>query len=220
MTKRTRGRPRNAAKAQIVEQLIEAADSLLRDHNHHDLTEMRIAEEAGVDKRMIHYYFGDKDGLLFEVIARRGDEVMERLKALDRIDAASPHVTRQIVEILVDAHYAIPWVAKTMVSEAGRSGSTIKEQFTKRFGPQEMGPAPLRRVIGRLIEHGVYDRRLDAGQASASVFFIITAPLMLASLSSDLGSVLDKYKTESWLAYVSELFDRQFRVTEPGKALK
>lgn len=212
-SKRNRGRPRNASKTRIVEQILEATDRLLHDHNHFDLTEQRIAEEAGVDKRLIHYYFGDKEGLLFEVIVRRGDEVMERLRALDAIDPTSDHVTRQILEILIGAHYAVPWIAKVMVSEAGRKGSTIKDLFTKRYGPQEWGPLPLQRAIRKLIECGVYSPRINVAQASASIFFMVTAPLMLASLSSDLASVLDKYKEDAWIGYVSELFDRQFRAT-------
>jgi AcrR family transcriptional regulator len=206
-----RGRPRTDAKAQVVQRLLDATELLLRDYSHVDLTERKIAAEAGVHDRMIHYYFSDKDGLIFSVIARYCDEASDKLKVLDSIDLMSTSVTRQIFKVLIDTYYAKPWIARILASELARNNSAIKEFFIKRYGSRGQSPVLIRSAFDRLVECGVYDRRIDAAQAVLGMFFMSFAPVIAGSLTGNIDAELGEFKKDAWIDYVADLFDRQLR---------
>ena len=212
-----RGRPRNDAKSQVVQKLLDATELLLRDYSHVDLTERKIAAEAGVDDRMIHYYYNDKDGLIFAVIARYCDEASDKLKVLDSIDLMSKSVTREIFKVLIETYYAKPWIARILASELARNHSAIKEFFVKRYGSQGQGPVRIRSAFDRLIECGVYDHEIDAAQAVLGMFFMSFAPVIAGPLTGDIGADLSVFKRDSWIDYVADLFDRQLRPTYSKK---
>lgn len=208
---KTRGRPRNKAQKPVHERLLEATELLLRDHTHFELTERKIVTAAGTKDAMIHYYFGDKDGLLFDVIVRYYDDVMARLKALDTLDPALDHITYDIFRILIDAYYARPWITRMALSEFARGRSAIKEAFMKKYGTQGQGLVRVRRLMEHLIECGVYDRKTNAAYASLSMYSMILSPLFLAPFSEGTGFELDQRKKDEWIDHVATLFDRQFR---------
>ncbi len=53
------------------QRLIDAAAEIFAQQGYHGAGVDRIAERAGVNKRMIYHYFGDKAGLLRAVVAER-----------------------------------------------------------------------------------------------------------------------------------------------------
>ena len=54
-------------------QLLEAASEIFAAKGLSGARVQEIATRAGVDKQLISYYFGGKDGLYAEVLERRGD---------------------------------------------------------------------------------------------------------------------------------------------------
>lgn len=211
LVKAARGRPPSNRRRQVVDQLISATETLLRTRSHLDLTEKEISLATGVSESMIHYYFRDKDGLLFAVVSAQCDRVMERLGALDHIDTTSPSVTREIVSIVSDAYHYQPWIGKIMVSELARTGSGMREPFVRKYGRHGMGLVRLRQVFKRLVEGGVYDSNADIEHASTCMFSIITAPLMFFPLTQDSDITLENPDREAWINYVAQLFDHQLR---------
>ena len=112
-TKRSRGRPKIEANSQVVEKLLRAAELLLQKHGHLNATEKKIAEAAGVNEAMIHYYFGGKDGLLFDLVDRLAAGITGKFSALhSSTDWHQENPTRHIVKVLIDSYYAKPWIAR------------------------------------------------------------------------------------------------------------
>src|SRR5262245_10313269 len=109
---RTRGRPRGGDKQQVIQGLLDATEQLLRDVGPAELTERKIAAAAGVHERMIHYYFGDKDGLLFDLVARRCDEAIDCIESIDAQTLRAEDATYRIIKTIVEAYYDKPWIAK------------------------------------------------------------------------------------------------------------
>lgn len=206
--KKSRGRPSAAGGGNVVNNILDATERLLQNESHYDLTIRRISAEAGVNNRMVKYYFNDKDGLIFSVIARYCDEVSTKLKTLDAIDPSSSSPTRQIFKIVMSAYYAKPWIARIIASELSRNNSLIKTAYLKRYGREAVARLPIRRVFVRLIESGVYNSKMDIDKAVLSVFYTCAAPAMLAPLASDIDSNRDRREDDEWISYIAEMFDR------------
>lgn len=212
--KSNRGRPRNRPNQSVVERLMNATELLLQDNSYHDLTERQIAEAAGVNNRMIHYYFENKEGLIFAVIVDYWDKVRNKIKALDTIDPMTPSLTAHICKIMIDAYYDKPWIASIVISEFVQTRSSIKDRFLKRYGTPGSTLSRLTPVFERLIKGGAFDRRLSASFATLSVVSIMVAPLLLIQHPREIDSVLGGPKKNEWIDFVVDLFDRKFRTIE------
>jgi AcrR family transcriptional regulator len=210
-TKRGPGRPRAQAKSQVVTKLVEAAELLLRDCPHFELTERKIAAAAGTNEAMIHYYFGGKDGLLFEVMLGYYDGVIESLKALDAIDPYSKSVTRDIFKIMTDAYYEKHWIARMVIAEFARGSSAFKDMYMEKFGTQGVGLGKLQRVVDRLVACGVYAPQANTKYIGPAMYSMIIGPFVLVPFSNNPD--LDFLMRDGWGDYAADLFDRQLRGT-------
>jgi len=70
--------PRSAAE----ERLLDAAERLLVDVGHAGVTTRRLAEEAGVNHGLVHYYFGSIENVLLRVLERFTERLIARQRAL------------------------------------------------------------------------------------------------------------------------------------------
>lgn len=217
LPRRVRGRPRGAASARVTDQLLEATDRLLHECSHLELTERRIATEAGVDEAMIRYYFGGKDGLLLDLILRYCDEIEEQIGALGSFGPETPAVTQKIIAALILAYYGKPWILRIMISESTRRDSLIRSRFIERFGPvgaQGLVGRPVCQLIERLQQAGVYRRDFDPATTALSMLATISGPLLIAPLSGETEATLREFRGPAWLAHVTALFEA--RMLNPG----
>jgi AcrR family transcriptional regulator len=71
-------------RAEMLEQLLDAAEELFSRHGLHGVTVRDIAEKVGVHKSLVHYYFTDKQEVFDKVLARRAPITSgRRMEALD-----------------------------------------------------------------------------------------------------------------------------------------
>jgi TetR/AcrR family transcriptional regulator len=62
--------------------LLDAAERLLVEVGHAGITTRRLAEEAGVNHGLVHYYFGSIENLLVRVLERFTAELIARQRAM------------------------------------------------------------------------------------------------------------------------------------------
>lgn len=62
--------------------LLDAAERLLLEAGHAGITTRRLAEEAGVNHGLVHYYFGSMEELLLHVLERFTDRLISRQRAM------------------------------------------------------------------------------------------------------------------------------------------
>ena len=67
-----------------AESIIEATVRCLARDGYAATSVQRIADEAGVQKRMVHYYFGSREQLFDAVVRRVGDALLEQVAAAVR----------------------------------------------------------------------------------------------------------------------------------------
>jgi len=66
--------------------LLDAAERLLVDVGYSGITTRRLAEEAGVNHGLVHYYFGSIENLLARVLERFTDRLIARQRAMYAAD--------------------------------------------------------------------------------------------------------------------------------------
>jgi AcrR family transcriptional regulator len=99
--------PRETAE----EKLLDAAERLLVDAGHASVTTRRLAQEAGVNHGLVHYYFGSIEHVLVRTLERFTARLIERQRALYAADAPFPEKWRQAMRYLqTDSRYQKIWL--------------------------------------------------------------------------------------------------------------
>ena len=92
------------------QKILDAAEHLIAEQGYSGTSLRQIIGSAGVNLASIHYHFGSKDDLLYELVTRKAGPVNEkRLELLDRYAAESNGAPVPIEKIL-DAFFA-PMIA-------------------------------------------------------------------------------------------------------------
>jgi AcrR family transcriptional regulator len=100
------------ARPTAEEALLDAAERLLRDHGHAGITTRRLAQEAGVNHGLVHYYFGSNENLLVAALERFTDGLIARQRELYSRDIPFVAKWRTAMQFLVseDAAYEKVWM--------------------------------------------------------------------------------------------------------------
>jgi AcrR family transcriptional regulator len=92
--------PATPARTEATEALLAAAEALLVEVGHAGITVRRLAERAGVNHGLVHYYFGSMQDLLLQVVERFTDGLIERQRAMYAADVPFIDKWRQAMRFL------------------------------------------------------------------------------------------------------------------------
>jgi AcrR family transcriptional regulator len=103
---------RTPARAAAEEALFDAAERLLVEVGYAGITTRRLADEAGVNHGLVHYYFGSNENLLLQMLERFTARLIARQEALYASDAAFEDKWRTAMAHLVsdDVAYEKVWL--------------------------------------------------------------------------------------------------------------
>jgi AcrR family transcriptional regulator len=103
---------KTAARSAAEEALMDAAERLLVDVGHAGITTRRLAEEAGVNHGLVHYYFGSNEHLLARTLERFTARLVERQRELYAADVPFAEKWRTAMAYLVgeDLRYEKIWL--------------------------------------------------------------------------------------------------------------
>jgi TetR/AcrR family transcriptional regulator len=95
-----------------------------------------IADEAGVNKALVHYYFGTKAALSDAIFERAMGNILPRIFGILTDEARSiEQKVREIAREQIEFHAARPYLAGYIVSEMHSEPDRIAALFAKRGGP-------------------------------------------------------------------------------------
>jgi AcrR family transcriptional regulator len=99
------------SRSAAEEALLDAAERLLVEVGHAGITTRRVAEEAGVNHGLVHYYFGSIENLFVRVLERFTAELTARQRAMYASDVPFIEKWRQAMRYLVadDVAYEKIW---------------------------------------------------------------------------------------------------------------
>lgn len=209
--RRSRGRPKGQASGEVIDRLIQVTEDLMRSTSHTDMTERMIATSANVSERLIHYYFGSKDGLIFSVISRCRDEISRDLRLLQNVPPDTPEPTRYLIKLLMTSYYRKPWVARVGASELSKCSSVIKDMLMQRYGASGFTFTDIRCYINRMRDFKVFDVAVNPESVARALISIIAAPYTMPPLLKDGDFDLGNLERLGWINYLTDLFDRQLR---------
>src|SRR5216117_1674224 len=100
------------ARATAEDSLLDAAERLLVDVGYAGITTRRLAEEAGVNHGLVHYYFGSIENLLVRTLERFTERLTQRQRELYAADVPFIEKWRTAMRYLVeeDVRYEKVWL--------------------------------------------------------------------------------------------------------------
>src|SRR5580698_10107833 len=101
-----------AARIAAEEALLDAAERLLADVGYAGITTRRLAEEAGINHGLVHYYFGSNANLLVHALERFTGRLITRQRDLYAADLPFAEKWRTAMRYLVcdDLGYQKIWL--------------------------------------------------------------------------------------------------------------
>ena len=212
---RRRGRPPQSADSQVREGLIEAARSLFLRYGFRAVSSRQVAASAGVNPAMIHYYFGDKDGLYRAMLESAISPVITRLMAMlgDPASVDIEGLVRTYMRVLA----ANPWIPGLIVREVLSPEGSYRQAFIRdfagRFAPM------LRTIVAREIERGRLRNDLDPALSVVSLLGLALFPFISLPITSRvLGLEVNEAGTERLIAHTLRVFLHGVGVKETADA--
>jgi AcrR family transcriptional regulator len=103
---------RTAARASAEEALLDAAERLLAEVGYAGVTTRRLAEAAGVNHGLVHYYFGSNENLLVQALERFTGRLIARQRELYAAQVPFADKWRTAMRYLVseDVSYQKIWL--------------------------------------------------------------------------------------------------------------
>lgn len=163
---RTPGRPAADAAPGLRDAILDAAETLFAERGFAATPVRDIAERAGANAAMVHYYFGSKRALLEQVMERSLEPLAATLARM-RADEAAP--VEDIVRALLDTLGRHPNLVTLMVREVMLPGGVMRERFLERMAPRLGGSLP-----------GLLAREQQAGRVDPDIDPRIGALLLMA----------------------------------------
>ena len=171
------------ARSAAEEALLDAAERLLVDVGHAGITTRRLAEEAGVNHGLVHYYFGSNENLLVRALERFTERLIARQRDLYASDLPFVEKWRTAMRYLIseDVTYekiwmelqALAWNNEGVRERLARVNAEWRRVLTEAFAEphRELGiEMPLEALVSLVMTFnlGIIVERLggiDAGHA-------------------------------------------------------
>jgi AcrR family transcriptional regulator len=103
---------KTSSRSQAEDALLDAAERLLVDVGYAGITTRRLADEAGVNNGLVHYYFGSNENLLVRALERFTEGLIARQRELYAADMPFVEKWRTAMRFLVseDVTYEKIWL--------------------------------------------------------------------------------------------------------------
>ena len=134
---------RSAPRAAAEGAFLDAAERLLVEVGHEGITTRRLAEEAGANHGLVHYYFGSMENLLVRVLERFTERLIARQRELYASDIPFVEKWRTAMRFLVEEDFAL------RESVARAAGARLEHPGSAR------APRPRQRRLARRAHGGV-----------------------------------------------------------------
>ena len=152
--------------------ILTAAAQVLSRHGYAGATITRVAEEAGVSRGLLHYYFRNKEDMLAKVLQNNMGEGGKILDDIFRASSTAEHFAERLTAVFRDM-YKAKHEFFTLFMEGisvSRQSETIMEQMSAMYREFRLS---LQKHIEAVRECGI----IESGMSAKSVASLITGLL-------------------------------------------
>ncbi len=186
--------------------ILEAARTEFASHGLGGARVDRIADEAGVNKRMLYHYFGNKDDLFLAVLEAAYADIRSAEVALHLSEVDPPEAIRRLVRFTWDYYLAHPEFLN-LLNSANLHKARHLEKSAKVRTMHSPFVAMIEEILARGRKSGVFRAGVDPVQlyvsiAALSYFYLGNSHTLGAIFGRDLLS--PRAKAER-LAHMTEL---------------
>jgi TetR/AcrR family transcriptional regulator len=115
-----------AEEAQTEELIKEKARTLFFQKGFLKATTQEIADEAGVNRALIHYYFRSRDQMLETLLEETMLEKRERVRSILTSNLSFAEKIAQYIDTIVDYGLKYPYLENFIISETARKPDQVK----------------------------------------------------------------------------------------------
>lgn len=155
-----------------------------------------IAEKSGANKRMLYYYFGNKEGLYISVLERAYSAMRKSESDLNLVELDPLDAIRKLAEFKFDYYLAHPAIISLLAGENMQNARFLKR--SRRLRDMHNSLANVLRTVlatgkkGGLIKAGIDPLQLYISIASLSYFYFSNASTLSAAFGRDLMSASEQ----------------------------
>lgn len=175
---RQRGRPADLESGELQSRLLDAAEELFAEYGYAATPIRRLADEAGVNPALVHYYFGTKRDLLSAVMQRALEPMAQ---ALANMQAREDAGIGEVVRLMIDMAQRHPALPRLITREVMLSGGETQALFTERYAPRLGGALP--HLVRRQQELGRIRKDLDPGSAALMLLALCMFPFIARAVA-------------------------------------
>lgn len=178
--------------AAICDRIVLVGARLFSQQGFHATSLQHIADVAKVNKASINYYFGSKDGLLFEIVTEVIEALLDLTKPIEDLDVSPAEKLR----ILVIGH--VRWVLSNV--ELARTAGSAKKELTPRYWRQYVERRhQYEQIFVKVLDEGIASGELHCNNSKITTLFLL----------GYVNSVLQWYKPNGPLSaeeFISEVW--------------
>jgi len=198
---RSRGRPLDTDQQNLKTEILDTAEALFADCGYAATSIRRIAEEAGVNPALVHYYFGHKKALLQNVMERALEPLGRAIAEMRDKPGASPGVISTLWLSLATEHPNIP---RLLIREVMLPGGEMLQYFSENMAPRLGGALPS--LLEREQSAGRLREDSDPAISALLIMSVCVFPFIARSLAEPvLGIKFDEAGIECLKQQISQL---------------
>ena len=137
-TSKKLGRPPASREQAVRQQLLAAARQLFAQQGFAAVSTRTVAEVAGVNPAMIHYYFGSKQGLYESMLTDTLAPLVERLGVI-LAAGDDPAAIRNFLSLYMHTLGANPWMPQLILREVIQEGGRLRGWFIQQLASKGGG---------------------------------------------------------------------------------
>ena len=209
------GRPRSDAGSEAVrEALLRAARNYFATRGFQQASLRQIAAEAHVNPAMVHYYFGNKQGLYITMLSETVAPLIDELEGLNARDAGREGL-QEFLRHYARTLLAEPWLPNLLVREVLFQEGEVREHFIARFASRVS--TALRGLVGRDVDSGALPPYVDPTLGSLGILSLTLFPFIAQpAVERVIDQPIDENFVERLTRHTVTLFYGVAQETEQG----
>ncbi len=188
-------------KLHATEELIlQSAMQVFIEKGRHGARMQEIADRAGINKALLHYYYRSKDNLYATVIEKSlGKNISDVMKILDK-NLSVEEIIRSFIRDYIEILRNNPKLPLFILREIGEGGEIVSSVLNRLVQRKDIVPRKVLDTIQRAIDRGeivpLDPRQLIITILGACLFFFIGEPLLKITLLKEGFTDRDRFIEE------------------------